>query len=147
MVAFLLFCGIITSFTAAPYSDSPRRQRAASPSIQQVGNSDNLVRPSRKTLPSNAESDYALYRAILGANLCGWLHQGTGADPVSRRRNTRKPIMRRVAIILGVLVAGCGCGFALNPLPRHQPVRAHRMSRRGRVLQGQHLCDAPDTRW
>ena len=39
------------------------------------------------------------------------------ARAVGERAATRggEPVMRRIAIVLGVLVAGCGCGFALNP--------------------------------
>src|ERR1035441_6565601 len=35
---------------------------------------------------------------------------------MSRHGNTSgELVVRRVAIMLGLLVAGCGCGFALNP--------------------------------
>src|SRR5271157_1836234 len=35
---------------------------------------------------------------------------------MSRRgRTSGEVVVRRLAIVLGALVAGCGCGFALNP--------------------------------
>ena len=55
--------------------------------------------------------------------------------------------MRRVAIVLGVLVAGCGCGFALNPSLDISQYGHTRVDRPGRVLRGHHLRDGPDARW
>ena len=52
--------------------------------------------------------------------------------------------MRRVAILLGVLVAGCELRLRVESVSRRQPVRAPRVDRPGRVLPGQHLRDSPD---
>ena len=54
---------------------------------------------------------------------------------------------RRVAILLGVLVGRLRLRLRVEPLARHQPVRAHRVDRPGRVLPGHHLRDGPDARW
>ena len=46
---------------------------------------------------------------VLSRPLFGWLFGK------AQERAKENPVVRRVAIFLGVLVAGCGCGFAVNP--------------------------------
>ncbi len=46
---------------------------------------------------------------VLSGPLFGWLFGKV------QERAKENPVVRRVAIFLGVLVAGCGCGFAVNP--------------------------------